>query len=75
MRKQIGFAAVAFLFVLASTYAQTTRYFLYVTNNGSNNVSAYAINPGTGALSAVNGSPFAAGVNPHAAAIASVTGP
>ncbi|MGC3981540.1 MAG: beta-propeller fold lactonase family protein [Steroidobacteraceae bacterium] len=36
-------------------------HFLYVPNNGSSNVSAYVINPNTGELTPVLGSPFAAG--------------
>lgn len=38
--------------------------FVLVGNSGSNNVSAYTINPASGALTAVSGSPFAAGTNP-----------
>jgi 6-phosphogluconolactonase (cycloisomerase 2 family) len=38
--------------------------FLYVSNQGSNNVSAYTITVGTGVLTAVAGSPFAAGTSP-----------
>jgi 6-phosphogluconolactonase len=38
--------------------------FVFVANSGSNNVSAYTINPTSGALAAVSGSPFAAGTNP-----------
>jgi 6-phosphogluconolactonase len=38
--------------------------FLYVPNPGSDNVSAYAINANTGALTAVAGSPFATGEAP-----------
>lgn len=75
MRKRISFVALAFLLALASAYAQTTRYFVSVANNWYDNVSAYAINSSTGALIAVGGSPFAAGVNPHGGAIAAVTGP
>ncbi len=40
--------------------------FLYAANYGSNNVSAYTINQTTGGLTAVAGSPFAAGTNPYA---------
>lgn len=40
--------------------------FLYVANNGgSNDISVFAITAGTGALTPVAGSPFAAGGNPH----------
>ena len=35
--------------------------YLYAVNQGSNNVSAYAVDAATGALKAVAGSPFAAG--------------
>jgi len=50
MRKRIGFMALALLFALASTYAQKTRCFVYITNSGSADVSAYAIDPSKGAL-------------------------
>lgn len=40
--------------------------YLYAANYGSNNVSAYAIDQTTGGLTAVAGSPFAAGTNPYA---------
>lgn len=43
--------------------------FVYVSNNGSNTVSAYAINPTTGALTPVTGSPFATGSGPGTVAI------
>ena len=36
-----------------------------MTNGSSRNVSAYTINPGSGALTAVSGSPFAAGNAPN----------
>jgi 6-phosphogluconolactonase (cycloisomerase 2 family) len=40
--------------------------FLFVANNGgSDNISVFAIAAGTGALTPVAGSPFAAGGNPH----------
>jgi 6-phosphogluconolactonase len=43
---------------------------LYVANSGSNNVSAYAIDSSSGALGAVNGSPFpTGGVGPSAVAV------
>jgi len=52
-----------------------TGKFVYLAINGSNNVSAYAIDPSTGALSAVSGSPFAAARGLRGVAIATVTGP
>lgn len=44
--------------------------FAYVTNSSSNNVSAYTINPSTGALTLVPGSPFVAGSFPFGVAVA-----
>ena len=45
--------------------------FAYVANGISNNVSGYTINPSTGALTAIAGSPFAAGLGPVSVAITS----
>jgi len=42
--------------------------FIYVPNAGSDNVSAFAIDPASGALSAIAGSPYASGVTPRTAA-------
>jgi len=39
--------------------------FAYVTNSGSNNVSAYTVNAKSGALTQVKGSPFTAGTEPY----------
>jgi 6-phosphogluconolactonase len=44
--------------------------FVFVGNEGSNDVSAFVVNSATGALSAVPGSPFAAGTDPKAMALA-----
>ncbi len=41
-----------------------TPQYVYATNLQDNNVSAFSMNPGTGALTAVSGSPFAAGTAP-----------
>jgi 6-phosphogluconolactonase len=38
--------------------------FLYVENQGSNNISVFSINSASGALTAVAGSPFALGLSP-----------
>jgi 6-phosphogluconolactonase (cycloisomerase 2 family) len=52
-----------------------TPKFAYVANSGSNNVSAYTIDagtpptPGTGALTPVAGSPFAAGTTPKSVGV------
>jgi 6-phosphogluconolactonase (cycloisomerase 2 family) len=43
--------------------------FAYVANGLSNNVSVYAINPASGALAAIPGSPFAAGTYPYSVAV------
>ena len=43
--------------------------FAYVANQGSGNVSAYAIDTSTGALSEVAGSPFAAGIGPESISV------
>ena len=46
-----------------TTATQGTASFLYAANNGSSTVSAFAINPKTGALVPVPGSPFQVGPN------------
>ncbi|SPF46807.1 putative 6-phosphogluconolactonase [Candidatus Sulfopaludibacter sp. SbA4] len=46
-----------------------TGKFVYAANYYDNDVSAFTIDPGSGALTAVAGSPFAAGLNPYAVAI------
>src|SRR5271170_6300334 len=43
--------------------------FAYVANSGSNNVSAYTVDPTTGSLTTITGSPFAAGNLPLAIAV------
>jgi len=43
--------------------------FVYVTNESSDNVSGYTINPSTGALTAIAGSPFPAGRSPRSVAV------
>jgi 6-phosphogluconolactonase len=53
------------------------RYFanryLYVSNSRSNDVSAFAVDAVSGALTAVSGSPFAAGTSPGAIAVFATT--
>ena len=46
-------------------YREDKRY-VFVGNEGSNDISAFAVNITTGALTAVPGSPFAAGTDPQA---------
>src|SRR6516225_7083650 len=43
--------------------------FVYVANANSNNVSGYTLNPTTGALTPISGSPFAAGSGPFSVAV------
>ncbi len=42
---------------------------MFVANEGSNDISAFTVNTTTGALTAVPGSPFAAGTDPQAMAV------
>jgi DNA-binding beta-propeller fold protein YncE len=53
-----------------SVAVDPTGKFAYVTNLGSNNVSGYTIDPMTGALTVISGSPFAAGSRPFSVAVA-----
>jgi 6-phosphogluconolactonase len=48
----------------ASVFCSEAARFVYVANSGSNNISAYAIDPISGALTALSGSPFATGTQP-----------
>jgi 6-phosphogluconolactonase (cycloisomerase 2 family) len=43
--------------------------FAYVVNQGSNTIAGFEINPVTGALTAIPGSPFAAGAAPNSLAV------
>jgi DNA-binding beta-propeller fold protein YncE len=54
---------------LAPSVPGSVVEFAYVANESSNNVSAYTINPTSGALTPVTGSPFGAGSVPHAVAV------
>ena len=55
------FALIGLFGVVGQTWALS---FVYVANSGSNNISAYTIAAGIGALTPVAGSPFATGTNP-----------
>jgi 6-phosphogluconolactonase (cycloisomerase 2 family) len=60
---------------IASTIADTyfdNRY-LYVTNSASNDISAFAVDAASGALTAVPGAPFAAGTSPGAIGVSAST--
>lgn len=48
----------------ASLARTPDRAFAYVTNQSLNQVSAFAVDPGTGAFTPVPGSPFPTGINP-----------
>jgi sugar lactone lactonase YvrE len=54
---------------LASALAPLRAQFAYVTNFSDSNVSAYTIDPATGALTAIPGSPFSAGADPVSVAV------
>src|SRR5262249_22108191 len=56
-----GGAAIAGFFASNRITVGTVGNYLYVANNTSNNVSAFSINPATGVLTSVPGSPFATG--------------
>jgi 6-phosphogluconolactonase len=43
--------------------------FAYVGNYSSNSISAFTINTNTGALTAISGSPFAAGASPQSVTV------
>jgi len=53
----------------SATTSNAQTEFVYVTNGGSDNVSAYTIDATSGALTAVAGSPFGAGNGPNAVAV------
>jgi 6-phosphogluconolactonase (cycloisomerase 2 family) len=46
-----------------------TGKFLYLASHGANNVTAYSIDPPTGALAPLAGSPTAAGTGPNDVAV------
>lgn len=54
---------------ISITCATNTPHFAYVTNYGTNDISAYSLNPLTGELTALAGSRVAAGTHPAGIAI------
>ena len=63
---KFSLASLVFTFVVASGYGQASpARFAYVANYGSNTVSGYSIDPASGALTPIPGSPFPAGVEPQ----------
>src|ERR1035438_10835121 len=57
-------AALALALFGITTGAVMAQPFAYVANGGSNNVSGYSVDPATGALAPLAGSPFPTGSNP-----------
>ena len=55
--------------IVGFEYYDGTKRYVFVGNEGSNDVSAFAVDTTTGALTAVPGSPFAAGTDPKAMAL------
>jgi 6-phosphogluconolactonase len=62
-------SCVLFRVALTSWSSCLFSQVVYVTNSTSGNISAYTVNAGSGALVAVPGSPFPAGIGPSQAAI------
>jgi 6-phosphogluconolactonase len=61
---------VTFAGVQKGNTAQSPKYFAYVANSGGdNNISAYSINPSTGVLTEIKGSPFPADIDPISMAV------
>ena len=68
--KRINFmvsAALAFSWALLA--APLPAQFVYIANRNSDNISAYSLNPKTGFLTAISGSPFSTGVGPFSVAL------
>ena len=55
-------------YAIVGTQISGKRY-VFVADQGSNDVAAFTVDPTTGALTAVPGSPFAAGTDPQAMAV------
>jgi 6-phosphogluconolactonase (cycloisomerase 2 family) len=53
----------------SSITVHSTGQFVYVTNQATNDISAFQVNTGTGQLTSVPGQPFAAGVSPVSSVI------
>ena len=61
--------SVALVITISLFSAPVHAQFAYVANEGSNNVSAYTIDPSTGALTTIAGSPFPAARFPASVAV------
>ena len=64
VRVRIIVITLAILALVVPAWAQAGT-FVYVANEFDNNVSGYSIDPATGVLTPVSGSPFAAGTQPR----------
>jgi hypothetical protein len=64
-----GMAGTSDVTNIAVTCTTNPPRFAYVANHGSNNISAYSVDATTGALTAIAGSPFAAGNLPVTIAV------
>jgi uncharacterized protein (TIGR03437 family) len=73
---QRAMGRLCFLLGIAVTSSSTCLFsqVIYVTNSVDNNISAYTMNAGSGALTAVQGSPFAAGIIRPVVAVIDPTG-
>jgi 6-phosphogluconolactonase (cycloisomerase 2 family) len=60
---------IVLLLACVSTLAAAPQTFLYVANGSAQSISAYTVNPASGALTAVSGSPFAVGANLNSLAV------
>ena len=57
----IGLSFASNTATTSAASATMRKRFLYVSNNGTNNISGFSINPATGALKPIPGSPFPTG--------------
>jgi 6-phosphogluconolactonase (cycloisomerase 2 family) len=77
MRKYLSTGLIFILLIVVTitcvqkgNTAPAPKYFAYVANSGGdNNISAYSINPSTGVLTEIKGSPFPAGIDPISMAV------
>jgi hypothetical protein len=69
MRRGWSYVCSTLAITLALSGAPLHAEFAYVTNNGDNTISGYTIDPATGALSPIAGSPFPTGAQPTSVAV------
>ncbi len=63
--KRITVVAALLLLVACSSYTALAQTYTYTTNYGSGDVSGFSLDPSSGALTPVAGSPFASGATPQ----------